>query len=475
MNETRPPVVAILGHVDHGKTTLLDKIRKTNLAKRESGGITQHIGAYQIEFASGKGKSQKVTFIDTPGHAAFAKMRSRGAQATDLAILVVAADEGVKEQTRESFSHIKAAKIPYLVAITKIDLPKAEAQKIKEQLLDMDIELAEAGGEVPAVSVSGLTGEGVSQLLKEIISLAEKASLEADKEADFQGIVIESSKDSRRGALNTVLVKSGTLRVKDELIVNGSSVTVRALFNDLGRPVDLAVPSDPVVVLGLSEPLEAGSIIGKEINIKKEKKKEEEREKDIFAKKEKKLTLLIKADAQGTLEAILNNLPSDVQIVHSGIGEVTDSDVFLAQASGLEIIAFRVKVHSSAKRLAADNGVLVKEFALIYELLEDVDRSVLRLLSPDIEKEIAGQAEIVAEFEIDKKRVAGCRVTQGEINRQQTVAIKRSETVLKEEVKISSMKHLKEDISLAKKGQEFGVTFSPLVDFKIGDVIISYK
>ncbi len=475
MAKTRPAVVTIMGHVDHGKTTLLDKIRESNLTAKESGGITQHIGAYQIEFTSKKKVLEKITFIDTPGHAAFAQMRSRGAQATDLAILVVAADEGVQEQTKESLAHIEDAKIPYFIAITKIDLPKADAEKVKEELMELGIELEELGGNIPVLLVSGTTGKGVEDLLEAIIAFAKKEKLKAEFEGEFQGIVIESSQDSRKGILNTILVKNGTLRVKDEVVVDGQPVTIKAMFNDLGKSITAASPADPIEVLGFPRALVAGSVIGSQITTeKKQIKKEEEEVKDLFAKKEAKLPYIIKADTQGTLEAVLENLPPEAQIVYSGIGEITDSDVFLAQTSKAEIIAFRSKVSALAVKVALNSEVTIREFKIIYELLEEVEKAVLRMFSPDIEREVVGQAEVIAEFEIDKKRIAGSRVTQGEINRQVPVTLKRGEEIIGE-AKISSMKHLKEDLQVAKKGQEFGASFSPSLDFKIGDDILSYK
>jgi len=474
MESKRPAVVTIMGHVDHGKTTLLDKIRKSNLTSQESGGITQHIGAYQIEFTSKKEGKQKITFIDTPGHAAFAKMRSRGSMATDLAILVIAADEGVQEQTRESLAHIKSAKIPYFVAISKIDLPKAEAEKVKEELMEMEIELEELGGNIPTLLVSGVSGKGVPELLEAIVAFGKKEKLQADPKGEFQGIVIESSQDLRKGILNTILVKNGTLKLKDEIVVNGEPVTIKAMFNDLGKRVESALPSDPVEVLGLQETLEAGSVVGKQIVVEKKEKEEKEEVKDIFLEKEKKLPIIVKADAKGTLEAVLENLPLDVQVIYSGVGEIAESDVFLAQSGKAKVIGFRVKPSPSAKKLALDQGVEIKEYQIIYELLEDIERLVLTMLSPDIEREIAGQAEIIAEFEIDKKRVAGSRVSQGEINRQLPISVKRGEEIIGE-VKITSMKHLKEDIQVAKKGQEFGASFAPSIDFELGDAIISYK
>ena len=474
----RPPVVTIMGHVDHGKTTLLDKIRESNIAARESGGITQHIGAYQIAFKTKEGQEAKITFIDTPGHAAFTQMRARGAQVTDLVVLVVAADEGVQEQTKESLSHIKAAGVPFLVAITKTDLAPQRVESVKGELAEMGVVPEDYGGNITVIPVSGKTGEGVDELLEMIVLMGKVEDLKADPEGKPLAVIIESSLDKRRGPVATALVKEGTLRVRDELWVGEKQFRIRAMFDDLKKPVQEAGPSQPVEILGFTEVPPVGAIIAsspqKETPKPFPEKEKEEKKEDIFAQEEKKLPVVIKSDAQGTLEAILSSLPKEVKVVHAGLGDVSDADVFLAQTAKARIFAFRVKVSSPIAKLATESGVKVSQFSVIYDLLEAVEKEVLRMISPDIDKEVLGKAEIVAEFKIDKKRVAGCRVVEGEISRQFPVTIKRKEETLGE-TKIISMKHLKEDIQTARQGQEFGAIFSPYIDFQVGDVIISYK
>lgn len=483
MLQSRPPVVTIMGHVDHGKTTLLDKIRQSNIVAKESGGITQHIGAYQISFKTKEGDASKITFIDTPGHAAFAQMRARGAQVTDFVVLVVAADEGVQEQTKESLAHIQNAKTPFLVAITKIDLAKEKVDPVKEELAEIDVISEEHGGKITVIPVSGKTGEGIDSLLEMLVLMGKLGDLKADPEAPSEGVVIESSLDRCRGPMGTVLVKKGTLRLRDKIWLGDQSMKIKAMFDDQGKSIVKAIPSQPVGVLGFDQVPQVGSLVssspGASSEVKKEEKEEEKEdeqldEKMVFAEKEKKLPLVVKSDVQGTLEAILNSLPKEVKVVHAGVGEVSDSDIFLAQAAKAKVLAFRVKISSARAKLAEESGVEVKSYPVIYDLLDEVDKLVLRMLEPDIERGIAGKAEVIAEFKIDKKRVAGCRVLEGEISRALAVTIKRETEVLGE-TKITSMKHLKQDIQVAQKGQEFGTIFSPYIDFKIGDVIISYK
>jgi len=480
MLQSKPPVVTIMGHVDHGKTTLLDKIRRSNIVAKESGGITQHIGAYQVSFKTKEGDINKITFIDTPGHAAFAQMRARGAQVTDFVVLVVAADEGVQEQTKESLAHIKNAKVPFLVAITKIDLAKEKVNPVKEELAEIDVVSEEYGGQVTVIPVSGKTGEGIDNLLEMLVLMGKLGNLKADPEAPSEGVVIESRLDHRRGPIGTVLVKKGTFRLRDTVWLGNQSMKIKAMFDDQGKSVIKAVPSQPVGILGFDQVPQIGSLISSSPRTSSEAKKDEKKEdkqldeKTVFAEKKKKLPLVVKSDVQGTLEAILNSLPEEVKLVHAGVGEVSDSDIFLAQTAKAKVLAFRVKISSAIARLAEENGVEVKSYPVIYDLLDEVDKSVLRMLEPDIEREIVGKAEVVAEFKIDKKRVAGCRVLEGEISRALAVTIKRETEVLGE-TKITSMRHLKQDIQIAQKGQEFGAIFSPYIDFKIGDVIITYK
>jgi len=466
-----------MGHVDHGKTTLLDKIRQSNIAASESGGITQHIGASQVSFKTKENEIAQITFIDTPGHAAFAQMRARGASVTDIALLVIAADEGVKEQTKESLAHIQNAKVPFLIAVTKIDLPSASLDMVKGQLVEADIVPEDYGGKVTVIPVSGKTGEGIADLLEMLLLMGKIEDLKADPDAFPEGVIIESYRDSRSGPAGTLLIKNGTLRLRQEVWIGKEKLKIKAMFDDQGKPVSEATPSQPVKILGFKEIPLMGSTLSplppQTAKESQEEKKDDETEL-IFKEKEKKLPLLIKSDAQGTLEAILNNLPVEAEVIYSGVGEVNDSDVFLAQATGAAIFSFRVKVPNNILKLGEENAVLIKNFSLVHELLEEAERAVLRMLEPGIEREIIGKAQVIAEFEIDKKRIAGCRVLQGEIRRNLPVTIRRGNETPKE-AKITSMKHLKDDIETAKKDQDFGAFFSPAVDFQKGDVIISYK
>lgn len=478
----RPPVITVMGHIDHGKTTLLDKIRESRVAAKESGGITQHIGASQVIFRTKEGKEERLTFIDTPGHAAFAKMRARGAQVTDIVVLVVAADEGVKPQTKECLSHIKAAGVPFVVAINKIDLPQASVDKVKGELAEIGVVPEDYGGKVTMIPLSAKTGEGVDELLEILVLMGKMLELEADPEGELEGVVIESKLDSRRGAVATILVRNGSLKPRDEIWVEGEKVRVRVLLDERGKPVKIALPSMPVEVLGFSSPPPVGAKVtsspfslsqsGKgEGEDKKEEKKEEK--KDIFAEEKKEIPVVIKSDVQGTLEAILTNLPSEVKVIHSGVGEVTESDVFLAQAGKGKIIAFRVKTPPQIKKLAQESQVKIEEFEIIYQLFEKLEKEVLTLMEPRINEKIVGEAEILAEFKVKGKRVAGCRVKKGEIEKEKKAYLKRGEEVIGE-VKIASMRHEKEEIEKAKEGEEFGAVFSPPIDFKVGDMLISY-
>jgi len=464
-----------MGHIDHGKTTLLDKIRQTSVAARESGGITQHIGAVQVTFKAKEGREERITFIDTPGHAAFAQMRARGAQVTDLVVLVVAADDGVMPQTKESLSHIKAAKVPFLVAINKIDLPNASVDKVKGQLAEIDVVPEDYGGKIITVPVSAQSGQGVEDLLEMIVLVGKVADLKADLEGVFEGVVIESSLDRRRGPVGTVLVKNGTLRLRDEIWVGEIKAKVKAMFDDQGKPIESAPPSFPVEVLGFAKPPLIGGKVtphpGQTEPDEPKKKKEEEL--DPFAQK-KEIPIIIKSDVQGTLEAVLVNLPSEVKVIHSGVGEVTDSDVFLAQASGAQLFSFRAKVGAPAKKIAQESEMEIKEFTIIYDLLEEIEAQVLRLIEPKIDQQVLGEAQIVAEFKIEGKRIAGCRVGKGTISLKGKAYLRRGKKML-DDVNLVSMKYRTKDIKKADKGEEFGVLFEPEVDFRVGDVIVSYK
>lgn len=461
------PVVAILGHIDHGKTTLLSKIRERDLTKKEFGGITQHIGAYQV-----KHQGKQITFIDTPGHVAFSKMRARGAKVTDLVVLVIAADDGVMPQTKESLEHIRAAKVPFLVAINKIDLPQANPKTVKEQLQKEMVLAEDLGGDVVCVEVSAKTGKGIDELLEMILLLAEMEGLRKDATGSLEAVVIESSLDYQRGPICTVLVKNGSLRVGDEVKAEGFLGKVKAMFDENGKRVKEAGPSRPVGVLGFKEVPLIGSKVAK-VGASEATKKEVVKKKDkpkIFADKGK-FKIVLKSDVKGTLEALIDSLPDEVQLIFQAVGDVNESDVLLAATTGAQIIGFNVRIPSGVVKLAETERVRIRPYNIIYELLEDIKR---QLTKPEISEEILGEAEIVAEFEIEKERIAGCRVKEGRITKEDKLRLQRGEKILGN-MKIKTMKHKKEDITEAIKGKEFGAVFTPLLDFEIGDVIISYN
>lgn len=470
--QPRPPVVAILGHVDHGKTTLLSKIKEIDLTKGEHGGITQHIGAYQVTY-----KGRTITFIDTPGHAAFEKMRARGASVTDLVVLVVAADEGVKPQTKESLKHIKAAKVPYLVAINKIDLPNISVDKVKKDLAENGILVEGYGGDVVAVAVSAKTGKGLDELLEMILLLSEMADLRADPKGPLEAVVIESKLDRARGPVATLLVKNGTLHLREEIIAENVSAKVKAMFDETGRLVKEAGPSKPVEVLGFKNLPPIGGVVkrtnGEIATLRTQKKREEAIETSEDTEK-RKLKVILKADVAGTLEAILASFPEDVEVIYSGVGDITESDVLLASAAKSLLLGFNVHVPSQIKKLAQTEKVKIKTYSVIYELLEDIEKQVLKILEPTIDEEVLGQAEIVAEFEIKKERIAGCRVKEGRIAKSDKLHLKREKGIIGN-CRIKSMKRGKESIDTAKKGEEFGAILTPTLDFKLGDMLVSFR
>ncbi len=455
---TRPPVVALVGHIDHGKTTLLDKIRQTRIASGEPGGITQHIGAYQVE---------GITFIDTPGHAAFSKMRARGVEVTDLVILVVAADEGVQEQTEESYKYIQVAEVPFLVAINKIDLPDANIDKVKGQLSEIGIVPEDYGGDIVAVPLSAQTGEGIDDLLEMINLMAEMEELTADPEGELKGVVIESSLDRQRGALATVLVKNGQLKRGEEIYAEKMPAKVRALTNWRGEQVDQALPGDPVEVLGFKDAPPVGAVVSKT-------PQEPQEVMEKVGEEEGKLKVILKTDVSGSIEAIKANLPDEIQVINSGVGPVTERDIFMGQSTGANIYAFNVKLNSAVKSLAKQSQVEIVQADIIYELFEEIEKRLEEERDPLENKDILGQAKILAEFKMGDKLIAGGEVVEGKIHQGQKVFLQRNEEVVAKSV-LASLRHGKEDTQTANKGQEFGAVFSPSLDFRKGDVIISYK
>lgn len=466
----RPPVVTIMGHVDHGKTTLLDAIRKTNVVSREHGGITQHIGAYQI---TQEGKL--ITFVDTPGHAAFEKMRSRGAEVCDIVILVVAATEGVKPQTTEAIKHIKKAKKPVIVAITKIDLPNINIDKVKKELQANDIVVEGFGGNVPLVEVSAPQNKGVGDLL-EMINLVWQMSPEPDfSNAPLEAVVIESFLDKKRGPIVSVIVKKGILKVGGQIAVDGEIVKVRALVDDQGKNVSEALPSKPVEILGFKRNLEVGSIVAEFIKTSRLLIHKETPLAELIAKSQdakSKFKVIIRADVLGSLEAIEANIPKKIMALSSGTGAVQPSDINLAKISQSPILAFNIKIPADIKLLADREGVIVRPYNVIYELISDLENIAESFEAAKHEAKIQGIAKIVASFEIDDKKIAGAKVNKGKIKVGDSIVVRNLEGEVKES-RIVSLKKFKKDVETVSAGQECGIGLSPQVDFQEGYIIES--
>ncbi len=493
----RAPIITIMGHVDHGKTSLLDKIRETKVAAKEAGGITQHVGAYQVE-KNGK----KITFIDTPGHSAFTEMRSRGAQATDIAIIVVAADDGVMPQTKESISHAQAADVPIIVAVNKIDKPEANVDNVKSQMAEIGILPVDWGGEYEFIPVSAHSGEGIDDLLETILLQAEIMELTADPERKAKAVVIESSVEKGFGAVANIIVKNGSLSVGDNVIVGTTFGRVRTMILDDGSRAKKIGPSTPAALVGLHEVPQAGDILvavesekeAREIaNKRKELARVKELSKstkvsldelsDLIAEgKIKKLPLIVKADVQGSLEAIkkalseLKNEEVEVQIIHSGVGGITDSDVVLADASeNAFIVGFNVRPTGAVKNKAKELGVEIKTYSIIYDLLDDVKALLGGLMSPVITEESIGQAEVRQTFTIAKVgTIAGCMVTDGKIERNAGARLIRDGVVIYT-TKISSLKRFNDDVKEVSKGYDCGIMLENFNDIKEGDVIETFK
>ncbi|WP_439273058.1 translation initiation factor IF-2 [Pseudochrobactrum sp. HB0163] len=494
----RPPVVTIMGHVDHGKTSLLDAIRKANVVSGEAGGITQHIGAYQVEQ-----NGQKITFIDTPGHAAFTQMRARGAQATDIAILVVAADDSVMPQTVESINHAKAANVPIIVAINKIDKPTADPQKVRNALLQHEVFVESMGGEVLDVEVSAKNRLNLDKLLEAVLLQAEMLDLKADPERTAEGVVIEAQLDRGRGSVATVLIQKGTLH-PGEIIVAGSAWgRVRALVNDRGEHVKEASPAMPVEILGLSGTPQAGDRFAVVANEAKAREVSEYRQRlardkavarqagsrgsleqmmsNLQASGLKEFPLVIKGDVQGSVEAIiasLDKLGTDevrARIVHSGAGGITESDIALAEASDAAIIGFNVRANKQARDAAEQQGIEIRYYNIIYDLIDDVKAAMSGLLTPERRETFLGNAEILEVFNITKVgKVAGCRVTEGKVERGAGVRLIRDNVVI-HEGKLKTLKRFKDEVAEVPGGQECGMAFENYDDIRAGDIIEAFR
>ncbi|MBC7258866.1 MAG: translation initiation factor IF-2 [Chloroflexi bacterium] len=492
----RPPVVTVMGHVDHGKTSLLDAIRNANVVEGEAGGITQHIGAYQVELGG-----KKITFLDTPGHEAFTAMRARGAQATDIVVLVVAADDGVQPQTKEAIAHARAAQVPIIVALNKIDKPEANPEVVKRQLADLGLLVEEWGGNVICVPVSAKKRINIEELLENILLVAEVAELKANPFRPATGVVVESRLDKTRGPVATLLVQRGTLHVGDNLVIGESAGRVRAMFDDKGRAVSEATPSTPVMILGLSEVPKAGDLFevvedertAKAIAAERAQQRQQAAAarparvtlEEVFARmqegKAKELNIILKADVQGSLEPIessLQKLGSEdlkVKILHSAIGNIGESDVMLASASSAIVIGFNVSVDAAARALAEQEGVDIRLYNVIYQLVEDVEKALTGMLEPTYQQVVTGHAEVRAVFSISKRgKVAGCYMTDGQVTRASSVRVIRGGQVLFDG-RIASLKRFTEDVKEVSAGYEFGIGLEKYEDFQVGDVLEFYK
>ena len=484
----RPPVVTIMGHVDHGKTKLLDAIRQTNVVDTEAGGITQHIGAYQVEV-----NGQRVTFLDTPGHEAFTAMRARGAQVTDITVLVVAADDGVMPQTLEAIDHAKAAGVPIVVAINKIDKPGANPDRIKQQLAEAGLVVEDWGGETIAVPVSAREKTGIPELLSNIMVVAELEDLKADPNKPAEGTVIEAKMDKTRGSLFTVLVSSGTLKEGDVIVVGDSYGKVKAMFNYAGKRIKRAPPSTPVEVLGLAVVPGVGdtmTVVADEKsaqNVLEKKRAATEKETSkavnltnvfdqITAGKIQELELVLKTDVQGSMEPIRNSLDKlsteqvKVRIIHSGTGNITESDIMLAIASKAVVLGFNVVAEPSAKKQAEREGISIRTYEIIYNLLDDISKAIKGMLAPTFVEVIDGHAEVRAIFTAKKENIAGVMVTQGKAVRGGGVRVVRGSKIVHQST-VSSLKRFKEDVREVAQGYECGVGVEGFNDIKVADIL----
>ncbi|MGA3006386.1 MAG: translation initiation factor IF-2 [Opitutaceae bacterium] len=493
----RPPVVCILGHVDHGKTSLLDAIRKANVASGEAGGITQHIGAYQIEF-----NGRKVTFLDTPGHAAFNKMRARGASVTDIAVLVVAADDGFMPQTDEALQHVKEAQVTLLVAVNKMDTKGANLDRVKGQMQERGIPPEDWGGEVVTVPVSAIKGTGINELLEMILLQADVLELKADPKAEPAGAIIESQVDVGRGPVATVIIESGTLKIGDAIVCGPHWAKVRAMFDDQGRALKEAPPATPVRIIGWSSTPDSGAVFQGVKNAREaEKLAEEEQQRlratsvteaapkeisvdqlfaNIAATQEKVVKVIIKTDVFGSAEAVRNILEGikstkiSLEIVSAEVGLITKNDVLMASAAGSIILGFNTKLENGVTPLAKHHGVRIETFEIIYELNDKVREMMADLLDPDLKEIKTGAAEVRATFPLAKGFVAGCLVTEGKVNRNASARLHRGKEIL-HEGKVAALKRFKDDANEVRAGLECGIKLDDFNDYQAGDVIECYE
>jgi translation initiation factor IF-2 len=487
----RPPVVTILGHVDHGKTTLLDAIRNTKVVDKEAGGITQHIAAYQIEQDNGK-----ITFLDTPGHEAFTAMRARGAKVTDIAILVVAADDGLMPQTEEAIDHIKAADVPMIVAINKVDKADSDPEKVKRQLAEHDLLVEDWGGDIISVPVSALKGEGVSDVLEHIGLVAEISELKANPERKARGVVVEARVDRSKGTVATVLVQTGTMRIGDHIVVGSTRGRVKAMINDRGQRFKEAGPSTPAEILGITGVPEAGDLFEVVADEKTARTLTEQREResaiksgaslgDVYTRVEsgeaKSLNLIVKTDVQGSVDAVLSALEGlgtekvRVNVIRAATGGISENDVLLAVASDAIIIGFNTEPQAGARSRASQEGVEIRSYNIIYALIEDVDKALKGLLEPVYRDIVEGEATVRAVFPMGKTaRVAGFYVGKGKITRDAEVYVTRNGEQLATG-KLLSLKHFKNDVREVANGNEGGLVLEGFNDFQEGDILEAHR
>jgi len=492
--KNRAPVVTILGHVDHGKTSLLDAIRQTEVAAGEAGGITQHIGAYQVEK-----KGRQITFLDTPGHAAFTQMRARGAQGADIVVLVVAADDGVMPQTREAIAHAKAARVPIMVALNKIDKANANPERVKQQLAEQELVPDDWGGNTMVVPVSAKQNQGIDDLLEGILLVADNTEIKANPSGKVIGTVIEAEVEKSKGVLATLLVQNGTLESGDIVVAGTAHGKLRALSDYKGKPVKKAGPSTPVLVLGLSDVPTAGdlfvvvdsekearAIVAERVEAAKtqEQAKKKMSLEDLFASVQageaKGLNLIVKADVQGSLDPVMSELNKlgegeiGIKILYSEAGNIGENDVMLASASNAIIIGFNVQADVSARRLAEKEGVDIRLYEIIYRMTEDIEKALSGMLEPVVKEKVLGRAQVLQVFSASKfGKVAGCRVTDGELRRNAKVRLFRGTDVVYEG-DMGSLRHEKEDVKEIKQGYECGVGFKSFSDIQVGDQLVCY-
>lgn len=491
----RPPVVTIMGHVDHGKTTLLDSIRHTKVTQGEAGGITQHIGAYQVEI-----NQKKITFLDTPGHAAFTTMRARGAQVTDITILVVAADDGVMPQTVEAINHAKAAGVPIIVAVNKIDKPDANPERVMQELSEYGLIAEDWGGDTIFVPISALTGKGIDQLLEMILLVSEMEELKANPNRNAYGTVIEAKLDKGRGSVATLLVQNGTLKIGDPIVVGNTYGRVRAMVNDRGRRVKEAGPSAAVEITGLNEVPQAGDRFvvledektARQVGEARSQKALQETRNEtarvsldkLFEQMKqgelKELNIIVKADVQGSAEALVASLQkidvegAKVNIIHTGVGAITESDIILATASNAIIVGFNVRPNPNAKRMAEEENVDIRLHRIIYKVIDEIEQAMKGLLDPEYQEKVIGQAEVRTTFKVSKVgTIAGSYVTDGKVTRDSSVRLIRNGIVIFEG-EIDSLKRFKDDVKEVSQGYECGITIKNFNDIKEGDIIEAY-